>query len=979
LTKKSLFNENEDLVKEVNYTYQKVDLVNSNQEYIRGIWVAPLRFNAGEYWYVRRSAYRMPIYPYKVHEVSTSHYFEGVNSWQKTTEMAKFQYDSRYAFNTSKEIHNSDGSTKIKRFIYSGNLYTSANGTDEVKAIHALNNLNATKTLLETSNYVKKPTQAEKFLNARYSQYEISQNTPRIKSVWSTESLSTSVYYPISVIAGALNKSPLYTSQGQNLPAHSFLNYDDKGRVLMETRVFDRPTRYFWNDKYYLQIAQVSNANFKNSAYTDFDDNSNQVQEWMYSGQKSSNGFLGTSCALLNAVPITRSNLNPGTYTLQFRHKSGTVYLKKNGSLIRQFNPSSNDWDIQSIDFEIQSVNDILEITGTSALLDELALYASESQFQSYTYDLENFKLAAHLINNNEEKVYEYDDFHRLLGVKDIAGQYVTAYKYSLNQGIGQLYFDQIDILKEGVLNLQDVYNLNDIESSTSRTFLDGLGRPLQMVSIGSSPSKRDIIQHFEYDAQGKSFKSYLPFTRLSNGGAYRSNAAVFQNLSYGGFSAFAFNEVQFEESPINRIVQKGAPGLSWKIGSGHEVNLNYRSNIQNEVRLFNTNGVSLNTYPAEKLFVNETIDEDGKSESRYIDYFGRTIMVDKEGAQTYYVFDDFDRLKFVIPPNSIDSMVAKNNYNCNDPQLALGITKYDYNNRGLKIREKSPGSGLKKYYYDRIDRNVLTEDASGNKIFVKYDIHGRPIMRGEYYGNGIPSLNDSLFEINTTTGIFYSNYFAFPSVNFRVHHVDYYDDYDLDNNGSISSTESYRVDQTGEYINTLNSRNKGRKTGSKTLLLDGTSNYITKSLFLDIYGNPIQVRKNNALNGVDILFSDYNWKGQLKKSKRINRILLDGSSISSIISTRNEYDHRGRLIDVFQSINGNPEVHLAKHKISERELLVELRLGLTNNGTKYLQDIDYKYNIRNWLVEINDVNVNSSNGFQIGEQFVPNQNTTNQ
>ncbi|HNT21387.1 MAG TPA: hypothetical protein PKL70_13225, partial [Saprospiraceae bacterium] len=72
-------------------------------------------------------------------------------------------------------------------------------------------------------------------------------------------------------------------------------------------------------------------------------------------------------------------------------------------------------------------------------------------------------------------------------------------------------------------------------------------------------------------------------------------------------------------------------------------------------------------------------------------------------------------------------------------------------------------------------------------------------ILTGKHTTISNPSVSDSLYETATTSGHFYTSK-AFPTSSIEVYTVNYYDDYDWEDNGSNDAT--YR----GGYADYLSS-----------------------------------------------------------------------------------------------------------------------------------------------------------------------------
>jgi hypothetical protein len=221
--------------------------------------------------------------------------------------------------------------------------------------------------------------------------------------------------------------------------------------------------------------------------------------------------------------------------------------------------------------------------------------------------------------------------------------------------------------------------------------YFDGLGRPLQSISVQGSPNGRDLIQPVQYDSFGRASVKYLPYVAKNAGGFYRTNAI---GTGTSGTGPYIGSEQQtyytqndntisnttrpyarnvFEKSPLERVVDTGAPGEAWQPGSGGSVRTAYETNGDNEVIAFKQDlstgnlqwliNNQLSYYPNSHLHALRTTDEHGFEEIIYTDKSGKTILKrtqydgsgsTKQYADTYYVYDLFDNLVYVVPPEAV-------------------------------------------------------------------------------------------------------------------------------------------------------------------------------------------------------------------------------------------------------------------------------------------------------------------------------------
>jgi hypothetical protein len=176
----------------------------------------------------------------------------------------------------------------------------------------------------------------------------------------------------------------------------------------------------------------------------------------------------------------------------------------------------------------------------------------------------------------------------------------------------------------------------SNFEASEVVQYFDGLGRPEQVVSVGAGPTGHDVVQPIEYDAFGREAIKYLPYTLPTSAetpsakpGIYRSNSideqAVFYSPANTGVdyatSYTPWSETDFDNSPLNRIMEQGAPGDAWQIEksggvstrNGKTVKYGFTTNTVDQVRKWYLSGntfTSNGEYNSHELYVNVTKDE---------------------------------------------------------------------------------------------------------------------------------------------------------------------------------------------------------------------------------------------------------------------------------------------------------------------------------------------------------------------------------
>ena len=549
----------------------------------------------------------------------------------------------------------------------------------------------------------------------------------------------------------------------------------------------------------------------------------------------------------------------------------------------------------------------------------------------------------------------------------------------------------QTDIIHvHGKKDDSSIATLTDSEKVTVNTYLDGRGWVRQQVVLRGSPNGKDIVSVNEFDSWGRNSKKYLPYAASTTDGSFHSSytAELTSFYSQSGDKvandASPFNLSVYEDSPLGRLKEQGGIGTARQPGTGKTNRVAYGFNTgavaseAEEVRKFNSDLSSPGFYEANKLERIETIDPDGNKEIVFKDSKGNIIakktQLDKttEGVmvayiQTYYCYNEFGQLKFIIQPKGVAALKSSG-WIANETIRNQYIYQFNYDRRGRLIERKVPGSGWEYLVYDQLDRLVLTQDAnqrSQNKWgFVKYDGKGRPVMTGYYTDNENTSRSslqllldgknynstDQYFEIKqSSTAHGFSNR-AFPTANIEIRTVNYFDDHDFDNNGTADLTYTTQsLPHEG-----LPGVTFGRSTGSK-VAIENSANWLIQYVFYDQYGRPIQVKKNNSLNSTiaDHTTNTYHL-GRLNISKTFHH---GGGTNQVTTVTRTEYDAGGRPTKVLQSLNGGTEILLVKYEYNALGQLVDKKLhemGSVGSGV-FVQSVDFRYNILGQLASINN------------------------
>ncbi|WP_281233125.1 DUF6443 domain-containing protein [Flavobacterium gelatinilyticum] len=584
-------------------------------------------------------------------------------------------------------------------------------------------------------------------------------------------------------------------------------------------------------------------------------------------------------------------------------------------------------------------------------------------------------------------------------------------------------------------------------QASQSTTYFDGLGRPIQKIDGQQSKSGKDIVTHIEYDGFGRQIEDYLPFkaettnmTFEPSGKAkvlnyYKTTAEAVTGNPAMDITDFPFSRKELEASPLNRVLMQAAPGSDWRSGSGHEIKMSYQSNAKDEVRLFTASTswdaasglytISFNNngfYEANQLYKTVTYDENTAPAVKA----GTQEFKNKEGQivlkrtfdagiehDTYYVYDIYGNLTYVIPPKAVDLIGGSSSTQSDvtstakvEPAGTLHLTasnsirlldgfhakagstfsavidankailddlcyQYKYDHRNRLAEKKLPGKQWEFIVYDKLDRVVAAGPANSpfsdlntaGWIITKYDAFSRPVYTG--WSTASPATASGRITLQTAQNS--PSLTVLNETKLTSGTLDgipaYYSNtvsptsfkllsvnyYD---NYTFPSTPAIAVPAIIETQKVLSaSEVKGLQTASWTRVPSASTAVMgeTTATFYDDKARPIRIYTINHLGGYTYTDTKLDFPGKTEYTITRHKRLAGDTELKT--KDTFTYSPQDRLISQTHQINdvAAPEV-LFTNTYDELGQLISKKTG----GA--VQNINYTYNIRGWLTGINDV-----------------------
>lgn len=540
---------------------------------------------------------------------------------------------------------------------------------------------------------------------------------------------------------------------------------------------------------------------------------------------------------------------------------------------------------------------------------------------------------------------------------------------------------------------------LNESKSEKLETikYIDGLGRTKQIINVKATNSGKDIVVPIEYDNLGKQLKNYLPLPINSLNGTIQpidsSSVNSYYNTLYGNVSN-AYSEVVLNDSPLNRLMQSAFPGDDWK-KNAHSIKYDYDTNVSADgVKKFTASfnwadniiysSFSVSTYPNFQLYKTIIKNEDNHETHIFKNKLGQNILirkinVDPDGStqniDTYYVYNKYNQIVFIIPPlASAKSVLTPNDIN----QLCY---QYRYDSRGRIAEKKLPGKGFNpansqwiwdSMVYDKQDRLIAVQDANlklqGNKwLYTQYDQFSRVVATGICNAYGLTrkdeqtyadskgsnnTIRSSNMVINYSGMDVYYSITAYPSYSAitELLSLNYYDTYPSGAPSITSPVQGQEIlteQSTSSIIST-----KSLPTASFVKNI-GENKWTKNYVWYDTKGRAIASNSINHLGGFTKTESELDFVGMPKKV--ITKNSRANANIPTVTIEENfTYDNQKRLKKHEHEVIGkSPKETLAEYIYNDLGQVIVKKIG---GSVTPIQKVNYSYNIRGWLTGINDL-----------------------
>ncbi len=505
-------------------------------------------------------------------------------------------------------------------------------------------------------------------------------------------------------------------------------------------------------------------------------------------------------------------------------------------------------------------------------------------------------------------------------------------------------------VLTETPLNARGTSKVTEVR------YHDGLGRPDIYVTTGLGTSGNAAYTLTEYDELGRILSQWLP----GIGGKsveWKSHGEIRSLSKRSNSDEGSYSETSYD--PLDRERSVMGPGKAWK-SAGKSRQTQHVANVSSgkpELVVarygMNRDGLPENrgVWETGTLTGECRADEDGKSTTVFTNLFGekvleRQLLDGGDFTDTYYVYDDLGRLRFVLPPMYVLS---------SDKEQALVAYAYEYRYDGHSrvVYKRLPDCAPTRYWYDNRGRVVFAQDGEllGRDLcrFTLYDAQGRLALQGTC-GNTPRNVTSAVVTLSASDGLCHSGYVGeIYLVSPHVERINYYDDY------NFLSGPAFKEYADVNLMRMKNAPNAtGLPTGSVTLTTGGDT--LRGVAYYTAKGLPCDTRQ--SMPGGKVLLSRTAYSFTDKPHRTVWELRHDGQT-DSMVCAYNYSPVNDALTTMLVACNGEAPQIVARNEYDDLGRLTRKTLPGKAGS------VEYDYNVRGWPTKLSGPQYTEAIGYE--------------
>ncbi|QEC79310.1 RHS repeat protein [Mucilaginibacter ginsenosidivorax] len=384
-------------------------------------------FDNGQYFLIYAHQFAVPVYRNVLQRKEHFEYDQAGNTSLSSFESYVYDQVNGHYQLIKKSTGTSKGDTLNTYFKYPQDYPDLQAATSLDSASMGIKRLQQTHMIVPLETYAERvimsPTVTRQYSGGLLNIFN--PDLPTLKQVQALETVAPLSSFAFSTVAsGVFSKNGSYASRLR-------LKYDNLGRPLQQYLERGKPTTYIWGNGLLFPMAQISNAGLDVTAYTSLEADGDGG--WSVpSATRVAAGVTGSKSYNLSLGALSKSGLtSANTYVVSYWTQSAAP-LSITGTISGYSlnGPNTKGWY-----YHEHRVTGVTSVSISGAVnIDEVRLYPLGAQMTTYTY-LPLVGITNVMDAKSQATYYEYDDFQRLINIKDKDGYIIkhTDYHY-LNQ-----------------------------------------------------------------------------------------------------------------------------------------------------------------------------------------------------------------------------------------------------------------------------------------------------------------------------------------------------------------------------------------------------------------------------------------------------------------------------------------------------------------------------------------------------------------